>query len=232
MAEIIPAILPKNYEDMKNKIALVKGVVPLVQIDLCDGIFVPSRTWPFSTGGGDDLYFQNIINEREGMPFWEEIEFEFDLMVADAVDNFDIYTKLGPKRIIFHIEAVGNLEDFKNFLDGIDVYIKDSIQLGIAINSTTPAESIFKLVNSVDFVQCMGIEKIGFQGQDFDERVLSQIKILKKEFPDLIIAVDGGVNLNTAPALVSAGADRLIVGSALFNTNDIHEAVEMFERVI
>lgn len=105
MIEIIPAILPKNYEDMKNKIALVRGVVPFVQIDICDGSFVQNKTWPFSTGGASDYNFQNILNEREGMPFWEDIDFELDLMVSDAVENFDIYTKLGPKRIIFHIEA-------------------------------------------------------------------------------------------------------------------------------
>jgi len=48
--EIIPAILPKNYEDLKNKIALVRGVVPLAQTDICDGVFVPSKTWPFESG--------------------------------------------------------------------------------------------------------------------------------------------------------------------------------------
>lgn len=49
MTEIIPAILPKNYEDLKNKIALVRGIVPLAQIDICDGKFVPNFSWPFST---------------------------------------------------------------------------------------------------------------------------------------------------------------------------------------
>ncbi len=113
MIEIIPAVLSQNYEDMKNKIALVRGIVPVVQIDLCDGIFVQNKTWPFSSGGANDINFQAILNEQEGMPFWEDIDFEFDLMVADAVENFHIYTKLSPKRIVFHIEAVGDLEEFK-----------------------------------------------------------------------------------------------------------------------
>ena len=88
MIEIIPAILPKDYEDLKNKIALVRGVAPLVQIDICDGVFVPSKTWPFSTGGADDFNFHRILNEEEGMPFWEDIDFELDLLVADAVEEF------------------------------------------------------------------------------------------------------------------------------------------------
>ena len=49
MTEIIPAILPKNYEDLKNKIALVRGIIPIVQIDICDGVFVETASWPFSS---------------------------------------------------------------------------------------------------------------------------------------------------------------------------------------
>ncbi|MFA6524154.1 MAG: hypothetical protein WC264_00075 [Candidatus Paceibacterota bacterium] len=237
--EIIPAILSRNYEDMKNKIALVRGILPVVQIDLCDGIFVKTVTWPFLSRAESrdfienelDEHFQRILNEQEGMPFWEDIDFELDLMVSDAVSNFDIYTKLAPKRIVFHIEAVGDLNEFKDFIEGIDVYIRDAIQIGIAINTTTPIEQIFSLVNSVDFVQCMGIEKIGFQGQPFDERVLNNIKILKEKYPDLIISVDGGVNFETAQKLLEAGADRLVAGSLLLKAEDIRETISVLENL-
>ncbi|HPS21569.1 MAG TPA: hypothetical protein PLO44_02060 [Candidatus Paceibacterota bacterium] len=232
MIEVIPAVLSQNYEDMKNKIALVRGIVPVVQIDLCDGVFVKNKTWPFTTGGADDMNFHRIMNEEEGMPFWEDIEFELDLMVADAVENFDIYTKLGPKRVVFHVEAVGNLNEFKNFLEGMDVYIRDSIQMGIAINVDTEiTEQVLSLINHVDFVQCMGIEKIGFQGQDFDERVLEQIKKLKEKYPDLIISVDGGVNLDTAQELVDAGVNRLVAGNAILKSVDIRETISEFENL-
>ena len=231
MIEIIPAVLSQNYEDLKNKVALVRGIVPIVQIDLCDGIFVQNKTWPFATGGGSDTHFQAILNEQEGMPFWEDIDFEFDLMVADAVENFHIYTKLSPKRVVFHLEAVGDLEEFKNFIEGMDVYIRDSIQIGLAINTTTPIEQIFPLVNHVDFVQCMGIEKIGFQAQDFDERVLVQIKTLKEKYPDLIISVDGGVNFETAPELIEAGASRLVAGSLILKSQDIREIISELENL-
>ena len=230
MIDIIPAILPRNYEEMKNQISLTSGIVPLVQIDLCDGVFVPSRTWPFSTGGFQDDKFMNIINEEEGMPFWEDVEFELDLMVADAVENFDIYTKLGPKRIIFHIEAVGNLDEFKDFLEGMDVYIRDAIEMGIAINPQTPLEQLYPLVNLVDFVQCMGIAKIGYQGQPFDERVLTNIKTLKEKYPDLIIEVDGAVSFDTAGRLAEAGATRLAAGSVVFKSNDIRETISELEN--
>ena len=230
--EIIPAILAKDYEEMKDKIALVRGIVPVVQIDLCDGIFVQNKTWPFSTGGADDINFQRILNEQEGMPFWEDVDFELDLMVSDAVSNFDIYTKLAPKRIVFHIEAVGDLNEFKDFIEGIDVYIRDVMQIGVAINTTTPIEQIFPLVNHIDFVQCMGIEKIGFQGQPFDERVLNNIKILKEKYPDLIISVDGGVNFDTAHKLVQAGVNRLVAGSLILKSNDIRETISVLENLL
>lgn len=242
MTEIIPAILPKNYEDLKNKIAFVRGVVDIVQVDICDGVFVKNITWPFfsksTSKGGEsfwdnnfDEHFRRILNEEEGMPFWEDIDFELDLMVANAVENFDIYTKIGPKSIIFHLEAVGDLQEFQNFLEGIDMYVRDSIKIGLAISSNTPIEQIFSLINCIDFVQCMGIEKIGFQGQAFDERVFKNINKLKEKFPDVIISVDGGVNFETAPLLISAGADRLVIGSAIFNTDDIIDTVERFKQI-
>lgn len=237
MIQIIPAILPKDYEDLKNKIALVRGIVPLVQIDICDGVFINNKTWPFDSAQGKpiteshDLHLQMILNEEEGMPFWEDVDFELDLIVEDAVKNFDIYTKLSPKRIIFHVEAVGDLKKFKEFLEGIDVYVRDAIQIGIALNTTTAVEDIFLLVNNVDFVQCMGIEHIGFQGQDFDTRVLDQIKKLKKEFPDLIISVDGGVNFENSLSLYEAGASSLVLGSTIFKSLDIRETISELENI-
>ncbi len=239
MTEIIPAILPKNYEDLKNKIALVRGVSTMAQIDICDGVFVKSLTWPFNapdreegiTSQNLDYHFLNILNEQEGMPFWEDLEFELDLMVSDAVENFDIYTKLGPRSIIFHIEAVGDLDSFKDFLEGIDMYIRDSIKIGVAINPSTPVENIFPMIDNIDFVQCMGIDKIGYQGEPFAEESIDHIKTLKERFPDLVISVDGGVNLETGARLVDAGADRLVAGSAIFNTDDIIGAIENFRSL-
>ncbi|MSU44649.1 hypothetical protein EXS45_00480 [Candidatus Nomurabacteria bacterium] len=238
MTEIIPAILPKNYEDLKDKIALVRGVAPLVQIDICDGVFVKNITWPFFSKSDDesflennlDEHFRRILNEQEGMPFWEDVDFELDLMVSNAVENFDIYTKLGPKRIVFHLEAIGDLVEFQHFLEGIDAYTRDVIEIGVAINSNTFVEKIYPLINSVDFVQCMGITEIGFQGQEFNEKCLDHIKILKEKFPDLIISVDGGINFEIAPKIIDTGADRLVIGSAIFNTDDIINTIERFRN--
>jgi ribulose-phosphate 3-epimerase len=151
------------------------------------------------------------------------LDFEFDLMIINAHEQFDFFVRLGAKRIIFHIEAENDKEKFKEFLEGLDMYVRENIQIGIALNTTTPIEIIKPYISNVDFIQCMGIEKIGFQGEEFDERVLAQIKDLRLQYPELIISVDGSVNENTAEALVKAGANRLVIGSALsesFNTRD------------
>lgn len=231
MTEIIPAILPKNYEDLKNKVALVRGYAAVAQIDICDGEFVKSLTWPFISRGEFDEHFNFILNEREGLPFWEDIDFELDLMVANAVRDFDIYTKLGARRIVFHLEAIGEINNFKEFIEGIDVYVRDTIELGVAISPTTDVKEIFPLLYCIDFVQVMGIKHAGFQGEDFDPKCIEQIKIIKEKFRDIPISVDGSVNRDTAPLLIDAGATRLVIGSAIFNSDDIIGMIESFENL-
>jgi ribulose-phosphate 3-epimerase len=77
----------------------------------------------------------------------------------------------------------------------------------------------------------MGIEKIGFQGEDFDERALDQIRKIKEKYPEMKVSVDGGVNQNTAKEIIKAGADRLVIGSALLNSYDIKETFEEFRNL-
>lgn len=228
MTEIIPAVLAENFSELNEKLARFVNTTKMVQIDICDGRFVPSVSWPM--GKNDEASVQAILDEEEGMPFWEQLDFEFDLMVLNAHKQFDFFARLGAKKIIFHLEAEEEVS-FKEFLESLDPYFKDNIDIGIAINTTTSIEKLEPFINHIDFVQCMGIEKIGFQGELFDERVLNQIKNLRLKYPELKISVDGSVNENTAPALVKAGANRLIIGSALLQSYDIRETIKEFESL-
>jgi len=72
----------------------------------------------------------------------------------------------------------------------------------------------------LDFVQLMGIKKIGAQGQPFDEPTLARAKELRTKFPDLEIAVDGSVNGTTISQLLAAGVNRFAPGSAISRAND------------
>ena len=98
------------------------------------------------------------------------------------------------------------------------------MEWGVALNTSTNIESVLPLLGSVSVVQCMGIEKIGYQGQPFDERVLSHIRFLREHNADLLISVDGSIHRETVVQVVNAGANRLVVGSALFNKEDISDA--------
>ncbi len=229
MTEVIPAILAKDFRDLHDKIARVASITNIVQIDICDGKFVDSTSWPM--GRDDEQSVGNILNEEEGMPSWETLDFEFDLMVRDGYENFDFYLKLGPRRVVFHLEAQTDINKFKEFLDGLDMYTRDTTDVGIAINTSTSINTLDLFINNIDFVQCMGIEHIGHQGESFDVRVLEQIKDLRFKYPELIISVDGSVNEDTAPLLVKAGANRLIVGSALMKSFDVRETMREFENL-
>lgn len=228
MTEITPAILVSDSSELDEKLSKFVNITNLVQIDICDGKFVPVISWPM--GARDQHSIQSILEEDEGLPYWNSLDFEFDLMVLNAHKQFDFFARLGAKRIVFHLEAEAE-ESFKEFLESLDPYFKDNIEIGIAINTTTDICRLDPFINYVDFVQFMGIKRIGFQGEPFDERVLDQIKELRLKYPEIKISVDGSVNENTAPLLVLAGVDRLVIGSALLQSFDIRETLRKFESL-
>lgn len=236
MTEVLPAILDKDYNTMYSHLQSVVGLVNTAQIDFCDGVFVPSKTWPYASGldeNGDfrDAHFLKILNEEEGMPFWQEIEFEFHLMIKNGSKHFDTFMKLGPKSMLFQIEAEESVESFKEFVESLDPYVRDSVKIGISVTTSTPIKDIESILSIVDHVQFMGIERVGEQGLPFDERVFMHIKEVHEKYPDLLIAVDGSVNTNTAPRLVEAGVKNLIIGSALLNSDNIPETVKEFQSL-
>jgi pentose-5-phosphate-3-epimerase len=214
--------------------------VKCAEIDMCDGVFVPNQTWPFASGGIHDADFEKIMNEEEGMPFWQELDFELDLMVADAVENFDIYMKLGPKRMIFHLgalsrnptsEAQKNIEEFEHFLEGLDMYARDNVEIGFAFNPSDDLEVVSRISHKVDFLHCMGSDKIGQQGEVFSPKALENIKFLKEKLPGVVISVDIGINLENAETILKAGADRLIIGSGIWKSPDPVGALQAFQNL-
>jgi ribulose-phosphate 3-epimerase len=229
MAEIVPAILARDYNDLRNKLSRVVSFVRIVQIDMCDGFFTKSVSWPYNElkVGGENI--QSILNEEEGLPYWDKIDFEFDLMVKNAHENLDFFVRLGAKRLVFHLEAEGDLETFSQFLEGLDMYTRENIEIGLAINTNTNISILDNFISKIDFIQFMGIKNIGYQGEPFDENVLEQIKNIRLKYPEILTSVDGSVNEETAKVLVDLGVDRLVIGSALFNSFDIEEKIKEFE---
>ncbi|OIO31265.1 hypothetical protein AUJ77_00440 [Candidatus Nomurabacteria bacterium CG1_02_43_90] len=224
MAEIIPAIMPQDYDDLLEKVNLFVEVVPFVQLDIMDGKFVPERTWPYPLER--DPHFGMIVDQEEGMPRWEDIDFEIDLMVENPEFMVPKWVMAGARRVIVHVESMKDFETIRSAVpDGL-------IELGLAINTTTPLSVVEPYVDRVDFVQCMGIARIGFQGEAFDERVLDNVRALHALRPDLPISIDGSVNFDTARSLVEAGATRLVAGSVILESENIISTIDELKNLL
>ena len=231
MAEIVPAILTNSFREIRDDLDMVAGRVHAVQIDVCDGGYVPTKTWPYSTGKGD-IDFDALVGQEVGLPHWEEIDFEFDLMVRNVYEKIPDFVAIGATSIVIHRESVNDDEIEKILAD----YGKDSdalsdfgIALGLAYPpDTTVVDDVAKHIDSIDFVQVMGIRKVGFQGQIFLPSAIDTVRALRERFPKLIISVDGGVSTENARDLIDAGADKLIIGSAIFSEHDSLDALNDF----
>jgi ribulose-phosphate 3-epimerase len=226
MIEIIPALMPKTLEELHQQVGLFSGHVPLVQIDIMDGVFVPNRSWPFMQGGQHDI--DKIIREEEGLPHWETVDFELDLMVRRPDRDIMKWMNIGARRIIFHYAS---LPDLSVVTTGLDPHTREYVEIGIALDMETPLDVIEPWLDDIDFVQLMGIAHIGYQGEPFDENVLEKIEQLHGLYPDVIIAIDGGVRLDNVRALIEAGASRLAVGSALLASGDILGTLNEFQSI-
>ena len=223
--KIIPAILPKDFFDLKKHLERVKGAVKFVQIDICDSTYTPSKTWPFTHT--PDIYYDKMVSQEEGMPFWEHIDFELDLMIKNSEEKYEEFLQIGPKRMIFHFETMKNPLEFLK-----KVKEEGFVEVGVAFSNDTRAIDHKDIIEIVDIVQCMGINKIGFQGEDFDERVLTQVEEIRAAFPEKLIAVDGSVNEETLSELSDAGVNHFVTGSAFFKTENLISTLEDFYDMV
>ncbi|MEK7609503.1 MAG: hypothetical protein AAB470_00065 [Patescibacteria group bacterium] len=224
--EIIPAILPKDFSELEEKIGLVQDYVKTVQIDVCDGQFTPQASWPYKK---HDDSFEKIQKEENGLPGWKTLNFEIDLMANKPEEKVDGWVRAGATRIILHVESRGDVGQAIKIL-------KDRAEIGLALNIDTPISEIgnpkFAIdEGSIQFIQLMGIDRIGFQGQAFDSKVIEKIKEIKKMYPQFSVSVDGGVSLENAVQLIDAGADRLVVGSAIFESDNYLDTIRKFKMI-
>ena len=221
MIEIIPAIMPKTTEELDSAVSLVRGAVDYVQVDVMDGKFVPDQSWPFPNF---EIEIAPFLNEDKGLPFWSDINYEFDLMIQTPEKFVEKFIGIGGGRIIIHYESA----DKEKIWEAVRKTQDMNTEVGLAIDTTTQNEVLDEFLtdeNPIDFVQFMGIAKIGYQGEPFDERVIPKIKALRVKYPDIMISVDGGVGFKSAPLLREAGANRLVSGSAIFGSGDSREAI-------
>ncbi len=228
--EIIPAILPQDYNDLREHLSLVRGLSPWVQVDITDGRFTPDASWPYVND--PDGIFSRIVREEEALPYWREFQFEVDLMVERSEEVVADWVRAGARRVIPHLESGSDIPKILADLREIsrDPESMAYTEVGVAISITADPDRLKPFLGGegdrIDFVQCMGIERIGYQGQEFDERVLEQLSRLRELYPGLIMSVDGGVSTDTVAELVEAGAGRLVSGSGVFENGESEQAIE------
>jgi len=220
MTQIIPALITSDedstndFKELKLKFEKLQPFLAdfnnWVQIDITDDEFVASKT--------------NISFEELSF-FTKSANVEFHLMINRPEKVIGEWARLGPKRIIVHIEAVEDMNELLN------VCREKDVELGLALNPETPNVMIEPWINAVDLILFLGVHP-GCGGQEFIPKVLEKIKSLRQSFPDVKIGIDGGVRIANIEELKKAGVDIFVVGSGILSAPDIKKTIEELKNKI
>src|SRR3989338_361203 len=215
--EIIPAVLPKSFKDLEERLVPLKDTIRQAQIDVVDGHYAKGKTWPYR----DASTFEKIVKDERGLPFWDNIDFQFDLMIDNPHLVLKEYIAAGASQLILHAASAGAQEALQMIVDmSTDEIGNFSVRAGIALGPQDQPDILEPFESQFDFVQVMGIDREGRQGEPFDRKALYLVERLRARYPQLSLQVDGGVTVENARELVAAGANRLVVGSAIFKSGD------------
>lgn len=210
MTEIIPAIIGKDITEIAGKISQVEPFSKWAQIDVSDGIFTPNVTW-------------NKPEELKSITFG--VSLELHLMIVRPADHISAWIDSGAKRIVIHVDGRTGEEEVAAMAQQVK---EKGISFGIALNPDVSVEAVEKLVPLADVVLLLAVSP-GFSGQEFKDSILEKITHLRKEFPNAIIEIDGGINATTAKKCVEAGANILVSASYIFDSPNIKEAIQSLQ---
>ena len=195
---VVPAILTNDAHDLERMVRQAEQFTSWVQFDIMDGLFVPPQS-VFST---------EIAAVRPGF------EFDVHLMVRHPESYFSGFQLAGARRLTIHFEAAVHPEAWT-------AYVRSrGLEAGLALNPETLWQEITPgLTNALDMVLLLSVDP-GYYGRPFIPAVLEKAKALRREYPDLILGMDGGIKEDNILDVARAGVDEICVGSAIFREPD------------
>ena len=199
--KISPSILSADFSILGDEIkSLEKAGADLIHIDVMDGHFVPNITM------GPPIIKQ--IRKCTKLPF------DVHLMISPVEKYIKAFADAGSDIITLHPEATDNL---KRTVQTVKSFGKKA---GVSLNPKTPISALMDVINDIDLILIMSVNP-GFAGQSFMGEVLPKVTELRKMINDkklkIDIEIDGGINFETAPLAVKAGANILVSGTTIFS---------------
>lgn len=197
MVKILPSLASADQLCLKSEIEKVKFTKHL-HFDIEDGNFVPNITFGMKT-------------IRRACTILEGVEYDAHLMVTDPLDYIDELGALGFAAVAFHWENAPYPLRIIRKIQGL------GMKAGIALNPRTAAEEIQGYLSEADYFLLMSSEPDG-AGERFQPNVLPKIRFLRNQAEKKEIIVDGGINEENYQSIIDAGADGIVLGRAIFQS--------------
>ena len=199
--KISPSILSADFSILSDEIkSLEKAGADLIHIDVMDGHFVPNITM------GPPII--KMIRKCTKLPF------DVHLMISPVEKYIKAFADAGSDIITIHPEATDNLKRAVGTIKSLGK------KAGVSLNPKTPISALIDVINDIDLILVMSVNP-GFAGQSFMSEVLPKVTELRKMINDkklkIDIEIDGGINFETAPLAVKAGANILVSGTTIFS---------------
>lgn len=215
MIKLAPSILSADFANLEQDVRKVERAgCEYLHIDVMDGHFVPNITI-------GPLIVESLKKKDIGMIF------DVHLMIENPDNYVADFAKAGADIIVVHQEACRHLH---RTIQNIKSH---GVKAGIALNPATPVDTIKHVIGDIDMVLLMSVNP-GFGGQSFIESVLPkirQVRDMAREMSlELDIQVDGGIKPSNVRMVVEAGANIVVAGSAIFNSEDIAATVAEFRK--
>lgn len=206
---VLPSMLLCDFGNLAAEVrALQTAGARALHLDVMDGNFVPNLTYGMSIVAA--------VRQATALPL------DVHLMISRPGDYVDAFVDAGADIVTIHAEAV---DDPRPVLEQIR---RRGAAAGLAINPPTPLEAIAGALPLCDVVLIMSVMP-GFGAQQFNPVALDKLRALKAQRNDLLLEVDGGVNADTIADCTRAGAQLLVVGSAIFQSNNRDYSASMSE---